>query len=215
MKKQFGVYTFINKQILSILMCLLSFLINIRAQNNKSVSMFDVSIPGVIIVGSYTQLIELQGKPNSSFFSTVNPINPRCTKECGIVSPVNKLQCEYLIYDAFEYLHVGDSVQLVFVDLRKTDLSVYIDDLEIVKSLNQNKFISKISKKGWWNDECSEYKIGKIESHYYTYTDVNCFYLDYAEDPYSSVIFTFYNTFFNKKIWWIEFPIIRIGGIVH
>ena len=68
MKKQFGVYTFINKQILSILMCLLSFLINIRAQNNKSVSMFDVSIPGVIIVGSYTQLIELQGKPNSSFF---------------------------------------------------------------------------------------------------------------------------------------------------
>lgn len=209
-------YTLINKKFVFGIICLFMSGCNIVAQNTDySISMTDVKIPGVIIIGSYNQLIESQGLPNHKFNSTVNPINERCINECGYVSPANVVQCEYLIYDAFEYLHVDDSVQLVFVDLRKINLPIYIDDLEIVKSLNQNKFISKISKKGWWNDECSEYKIGKIESHYCTYIDVNCFHLDYAEDPYSSVIFTFYNTFFNKKIWWIEFPIMRIGGIIH
>ena len=206
---------FINKKILSISICLLFFSINIRAQNNESVSMFDVNIPGIVVVGSYTQLIELQGKPNSSFEYTLNPINSRCIKECGYVLPVNVVQCKYLVYDAFEYIYIGDSVQLVFIDLRKIKLPIFIKDFVIDRTVTQKKFIYEIKKRGWWSYELDECKIGKIESHYCTYTDVNCFHLDYAEDPYSSVIFTFYNTFFNKKIWWIEFPIMRIGGIVH
>ena len=104
---------------------------------------------------------------------------------------------------------------MVFIDLRKTIFPIFIKDFVINRTVSQKEFLYKIKKRGWWSNELDEYKIGKIESHYCTYTDVNCFYLDYSEDPYSSVIFTFYNTFFNKNIWWIEFPIMRIDGIVH
>ena len=188
----------------------------VNAQHsNVRISMNDIKIPNIITVGSYSQLIESQGMPNNKFNSTINPINERCIKECGYVTPSNVIQCEYLVYDAFEYVHIGDSVQLVFMDLKKTKLPVFIKDFVIDRTLSQKEFLYEMKKQGWWSNESDEYKIGKIESHYCTYTNVNCFYLDYAEDPYSSVIFTFYNTFFNKKIWWIEFPIMRIGGIIH
>lgn len=181
-----------------------------------SISMTGVEIPGVVIIGSYSQLIETQGYPNSRFASKVNPINPRCVEECGyVVSPASVVQCEYLVYEAFEYIHVGDSVQLVFMDLRKAHQSIYIKDFCVARTITSDKFIREIGKRGLWNDELSEYKIGKIESHYCSHTKVNSYYLDFAEDPYSSVIFTFYDTFFSKKIWWIEFPVMRIGGIVH
>lgn len=189
---------------------------NTFAQNTScAISMNDVFIPGILSIGSYSQLIESQGYPNSSFPSTVNPINPLCIKECGFVAPSNVVQCEYLVYDAFEYIHIGDSVQLVFIDLRKTIFPIFIKDFVINRTVSQKEFLYKIKKRGWWSNELDEYKIGKIESHYCTYTDVNCFYLDYAEDPYSSVIFTFYAELFSNKIWYIEFPVMRIGGIIH
>lgn len=187
-----------------------------NAQNNVGViSMTDITIPGVLIIGSYNQLVESQGKPESRFNSRVNPVNERCIKECRYVPPAKAVQCEHLVYEAFEYVRIGDSVQLIFIDLTKTKLPIIIKDLSINSTVSQKKFLSEIKNRGWWSDDANDYKIGRIESHYGTYSNVNNYILDFNENPYSSAIFTFHNKPFNKKIWWIEFPIMRIGGIVH
>ena len=118
---------------------------NTFAQNTScAISMNDVFIPGILSIGSYSQLIESQGYPNSSFPSTVNPINSLCIKECGFVPPSNVVQCEYLVYDAFEYIHIGDSVQLVFIDLRKTIFPIFIKDFVINRTVSQKEFLYKI-----------------------------------------------------------------------
>ena len=188
----------------------------LNAQNNKCViSLTEVHVPGTITTGTYSQLIELLGYPKSRFFSTINPSSPRCLNEGITIAPISKVQCEYLEYDAYEYICVGDSVQLVFVDLRKTTTPIHISDMSITPKITQKDFLLEITDKGWWSKELSQYKVGKIESHYYTHSKVKNFCVDCKEDPYSSVVFTFYDRLFDKRIWWIEFPIMRIGGIVH
>ncbi len=106
-------------------------------------------------------------------------------------------------------------MQLVFVDMRKTKTPIYIRGMVITSKITQKAFLLEIIKKGWWSEEQDQYKVGEIESHYYTYSKVKNYGIDFKENPYSSVVFTFYNRLFDKKIWWIEFPIMRIGGIVH
>jgi hypothetical protein len=176
-----------------------------------TISMADVAIPGVLIIGSYSQLIESEGKPSSRFNSTINPVNKRCIKECRYVPPAKAVQCEHLVYEAFEYVRIGDSVQLIFIDLTKTKLPIHIKDLVIDRTISQKNFLYEIKKRGWWTDDENDYKIGRIESHYGTYNNVNNYMLNFEEDPYSSVIFTFHDKPFNKKIWWIEFPIMKIN----
>lgn len=205
-----------RKFIYAFIINLLAFIGNANAQGSNSViSLTDVHIPGIVTIGSYSQLIESQGYPNSHFTSSINPISSRCLKEGDSIAPNHKIQCEYLVYDAYEYVRVGDSVQLVFVDLRKTDISTCIDNVVITKKTTQKLFLSEITKKGWWSEELSQYKVGEVEFHYYTHSKVKNFCVDFKEDPYSSVVFTFYNRIFDKRIWWIEFPIMRTGGIVH
>lgn len=179
------------------------------------ISMTEVRIPGVLSIGLYSQLIETLGCPSKQFTSSINPISPRCMKEGMSIAPLNKVKCEYLVYDAYEYVRVGDSVQLVFINLKTANASICINNVVITPKTTQKEFLSKMAKEGWWSEEQKQYKIGEIESHYYTHSKVKNFGIDYKEDPYSSVIFTFYNRFFDKRIWWIEFPIMRVGGIVH
>lgn len=206
----------IKKFILAFIIGAFVFTCQLNAQGIKSnISMTDVYISGVITTGTYSQLIESLGYPKSQFSSTINPISPRCLGEGMSIAPECKVQCEYLEYDAYQYICVGDSVQLVFVDLRKTTTPIYIRDMSITPKMTQKVFLSEISKKGWWSEDLSQYKVGEIESHYYTNSKVKNFCIDFKEDPYSSVVFTFYDRFLDKRIWWIEFPIMRIGGIVH
>lgn len=180
---------------------------------NYSISMTEIRIPGIITLGKYQDLIELQGIPNVKYYSSVNPPVSNCTEKT--IAPQKKIRCEMLVYDAYEYVHVGDSVQLVFIDLRKSRLTIQIQDLFINERTSQNFFLSEIKKRGWWSDDFVPYKVGEMEYHYCTQSKVKNYLLNFTEDPYSSVTFTFHNLFFDKKIWWIEFPIMRIGGIVH
>ena len=206
----------INKFIVFLIIELFTFTGIVNAQSDSGmISLTEVHIPGTITIGTYSQLIELQGKPVSSFTSTINSISPRCLNERIVIAQKNKVQCEYLTYDAYEYLRVGDSVQLVFVDMRKTKTPIYIRGMVITSKITQKAFLLEIIKKGWWSEEQDQYKVGEIESHYYTYSKVKNYGIDFKENPYSSVVFTFYDRLFDKKIWWIEFPIMRIGGIVH
>lgn len=177
--------------------------------------MFDVKPQGLMIVGPYAQLIKQCGKPNSRFFSKINPINKQCIKHDIDVAPQNQVLCEYLVYDAYEYIHIGDSVQLVFIDIRKTDFPLMIENIPITKTTTQNEFLDMARQNGLWSDSLSYFYIGYIESHYYTNTDVRCYGVDFKEDPYSTVLFAFYNQKKDKRIWWIEFPIMRLNGIVH
>ena len=205
-----------KKNIITFIIVSFALTCQLNAQSCKCViSLTEVHIPGTITIGTYSQLIELLGYPKSQFFSTINPVSHRCLNEGMSIAPTSKVQCEYLEYDAYEYICVGDSVQLVFVDLRKTTAPIYISDMSITIKKTQKDFLSEITEKGWWSEELSQYKVGEIESHYYTHSKVKNFYIDFKEDPYSSVVFTFYNRLFDKRIWWIEFPIMRIGGIVR
>ena len=122
--KKYLLFVLINLSLIPFIHC-------IAQCSNVKISMNDIFIPGIITIGSYSQLIESQGCPNSRFNSTVNPINERCIRECEYVPPANVVQCEYLVYDAFEYIHIGDSVQLVFMDLRETKLPIFIKDFVI------------------------------------------------------------------------------------
>ncbi len=183
--------------------------------DNNSISMADIHITGMITYGSYTELVASQGCPNSTFASTINPINPKCLNEGEFIAPKHKVQCEYLVYDACEYVRVGDSVQLVFIDLRRTDTPLRINDFVFTQKITQKEFLDAITKKGWWTEELSQYKVGRIESHYYSQSRVKNFCVDFKEDPYSSIVFTFHDRLFDKKIWWVEFPVMRISGIVH
>lgn len=193
-----------------------AFAVNVNAQgDNEMISLVDVQIPGIITYGAYSQLLEMQGEPKKRFTTFINPINPECLVDGVAIAPKNKTRVEYLIYDAYNYIHVGDSVQLVFVDLRKTKHSICIKDVVLSAKTTQTVFISEISQKGWWSDGQSHYMVGGIESHYYTHSNIRTFGVDFKEDPYTSVCFAFYDRLFDKRIWWIEFPIMRIGGIVH
>lgn len=206
----------IRRFILAFIINLFAFIGYINAQeSNSAISFTDVQIPGVITLGSYSQLIESQGYPNSCFTSSINPISSRFLKEGDFIAPKHKIHCDYLVYDAYEYVRVGDSVQLVFVDLRKTDVSICINNMVIAKKITQKSFLSEITKKRWWSEELSHYKSGRIEYHYYTHSKVKNFCVDFKENPYSSVVFTFYDRLFDKRIWWIEFPVMRTNGIVH
>lgn len=202
--------------IIAFFVSLLGVSVKLNAQNNaNAISLMDVHVHGLLVCGTYLQLVELQGFPICSFISYINPISPRCQTGGRIIGPKDTIQCEHLIYDACEYIRVGDSVQLVFVDLRKTMATVYINNVVITPKINQKKFLSIITSQGWWPEEQSQYRIGRIESHYYTYSSVKNFSVDFKENPYSSAVFTFYNRLFDKRIWWIEFPTMIIEGFVH
>lgn len=193
-----------------------AFVKEINAQGDSDmISMNDVRIPNVLIIGSYSQLISSQGFPKTCYASTINSVKHGRNGDGGKIAPKNDLECTYLIYDAFEYICVGDSVQLVFVDFSKTNLTIIIKDIRLEKNINQTTFLKKIKKHGLWSDERNNTHIGLIESHYCSNAKVKCYGLDFEEDPYSLVIFTFHDKCINRKIWWIEFPIMRIGGIVH
>ena len=201
---------------LRFVICFLLISYGSNAQNpRKAISMFDVKPQGLMIVGPYSQLIKQYGEPNNRFFSKINPINKQCIKHDIDVAPKNQVLCEYLVYDAYEYIHIGDSVQLVFIDIRKTDFPLMIENIPITKTMTQNEFLDIARQNGLWSDSLSCYYIGTIDSHYYTDTDVMCYGIDIKEDPYSTVLITFYNQKKDKRIWWIEFPIMRLNGIVH
>ena len=108
---------------------------------NYSISMTEIRIPGIITLGKYQDLIELQGIPNVKYYSSVNPPVSNCTEKT--IAPQKKIRCEMLVYDAYEYVHVGDSVQLVFIDLRKSRLTIQIQDLFINERTSQNFFYLK------------------------------------------------------------------------
>lgn len=182
---------------------------------NFVISLNEVRVPGTITTGTYSQLVESLGYPKSRFFSTINPISHRCLNEGMSIAPKSNVQCEYLEYDAYEYIRIGDSVQLVFVDIEKALTPIYIGDITISSKKSQKVFLSEMTRKGLWSEELSQYKVGEIEFHYYTHSKVKNFCVDFKEDPCSSVVFTFHDSFLNKNIWWIEFPIMRIDGIVH
>lgn len=206
----------IDKYVVFLIMELFAFAGMVNAQShNGMISLAEVRIPGTITTGTYSQLVELLGMPASSFTSTINPIRHKGLKKRIDIAPKDTVQCEYLEYGAYEYLRVGDSVQLVFVDLRKSKSPVYINDMVITPKITQKNFLLEIKERGWWSEDSSQYKVGGIEYHYYTHSKVKNFGVDCKEGPYSSVVFTFYDRLFDKRIWWIEFPIMRIGGIVH
>lgn len=195
---------------------LLAFASTVNAQKDKCViSMTDFRIPGMMTIGTYSQLIESHGQPQSRFVSFVNPINPICMEKGESIAPKEKVQCEHLVYDAYEYIQIGDSVQLIFVDLRKLKIPVYVKDKAITSNTTQKDFLLEMTRMGLWEKELCQFNTGFIEYHYCTRSRVKNYLIEYKEDPHSSVVFTFNNCFYNKKIWWVEFPIMRLGGIVH
>ena len=183
----------------------------------KCISLKNVTVSGVITVGTYSQLVHSLGTPNSSFIADLPSLYTKYQKVKDSSTFRQPMRLERLIYDAYEYIRIGDSVQLVFVDLQKSNAEICFDSISLNKRTTQKYFFDQLLKRKWINkkNDCDydSSNIGYIESHYYTYTKVKNIAIDFKEDPHSSVMFTFYNYAFNKRIWWIEFPIMRIYDI--
>lgn len=207
-----------NRLIIIIIFILINIPNIANAQSfTKCISLKNVIVSGVITVGTYSQLVDSLGTPNSSFIADLPPLHTKYQKVKDTSTFTQSMQLERLIYDAYEYIRIGDSVQLVFVDLQKSNVEICFDSICLNKRTTQKLFFDQLLKRGFFNkkNECDydSSNIGYIESHYYTHTKVKNITIDFKEDPYSSVMFTFYNYAFNKKIWWIELPIMRIDGI--
>lgn len=206
-----------KKNILILIMALWALTSCVYAQNKiyDNISMSDIKVPGIIITGTYSQMIESLGIPISKYPSIINPVKSRYLGKDSVEMHRDEINCEYLVYDAYEYVRIGDSVQLVFIDLRKLRTTMKIKDLYINEKTTQKVFVNEAKRRGWWSDEYIECKVGQMDYHYCTYERVKNYLIDFKEDPYSSLTFTFYNRVFDKKIWWVEIPVMKIGGILH
>ena len=185
------------------------------AQTNKPISMSEIHIPGLFNIGTYSQLISAHGLPKTSFVTTMNPVMHKKIDEDKRKVSASALECTHLIYEAFEYVRIKDSVQLVFVDFTKADISLFLRGYEFDKHTNQEFFLKSLIRMGLWSEEHGDIYIGLIESHYCSNARVKCYGVGFEEDPYSSIVLAFHDKCYNRKIWWIEIPIMRVNGIVH
>lgn len=206
---------------ISVILFILLFLFTNQAQSQgtrMAISMESIDIPSVIKVGTYEQLVMCLGAPQYHFVSHINPINPKYIENNTHIPPRSTIECEILVYDAFEYIMVGDSVQLVFIDVINSKYQVCIDGVCLSKMTKQKDFMLRMESKGYWMQSDYECCVGAIESHYGTLVPVSVYHFDFKEDPYSHVLITFKRKkcwWQSERIWWIGIPVMRNCGIVH
>lgn len=209
----------INRFIVIIFIQIIVCISQVRSQETRmAISMENIDIPSVIKVGTYEQLVRCLGLPQDRFASHINPLNPKYIKNDTYIPPHSTIECEILVYDAFEYILVGDSVQLVFIDVSKSEYPIFLDGICLSRTTKQKEFMLQMKSKGYWLR--SDYKcwIGTMESHYCTFEPVNVYHFDFKEDPYSHVLITFKRKRYRRqseRVWWMEIPVMRRCGIIH
>ena len=193
--------------------------VQVQSQETRmAISIESIDIPFVIKVGTYEQLVMCLGSPLDRFVSHINPINPKYIKNNIHVPPQSTIECVVLVYDAFEYIMVGDSVQLVFIDVKNSKYPIFIDGICLSRRTKQKDLMLRMESKGYWLKSDYECWIGAIDSHYNTVEPVSVYHFDFKEDPYSNVLITFKKRRYrwqSERIWWIEIPLMRKCGIIH
>lgn len=191
----------------------------VNAQETRlAISMKNIDIHSVIKIGTYDELVQCLGVPSIRFDSSLKLVNPKFAKDHPDIPPKQTIACEHLVYDAYEYILVGDSVQLIFIDVKKSEHPIYIDNIHLTNKMTQKEFLSIMESRSYWLKSDYECWVGSIEGHYCTYTPVKNYYFDFKEDPYDHITITFKDKkhwWQNNRIWWIEIPVMKIGGIVH
>lgn len=174
-------------------------------------SVADFSSDDIIVMGTYDELISRMGEPE------------RCSDRYATYKIKDSLiYIPGMFYDGISYIRRGDSVQLAFVDFRKSGVKLTLQTgggqpLTLDSNSLCDDFYAYMGKYVFpgndFNNLPDENKIS-FESHYLIEDRVYTmgFVCDTIDKNHSLLIMPVY-TIMDKRLWYIEFSVIDMGGL--
>lgn len=170
------------------------------------VTLDDFSSDNLIIKGTYHDIVSSYGTPQ---------------KEVEIAYVLKNqghkdtIDLTYIAYKDHSYVRFKDSVQLYFVDLKRSHFNICLKGLLLnaktkAPALLWHLHSQRVIDATVPEDELFSY----IEGHYCTYKKVKVLNLPNPLYKYDCISICFSNSFFDKKLWYIEFPIVIKNGII-
>ena len=174
-------------------------------------SVADFSSDDIIVMGTYDELISRMGEPERYCDRYALPK----VKDSLIYIPG-------MCYDGISYIRRGDSVQLAFVDFRKSGVKLTLqtgggDPLELDSNSLCDDFYSYMGNYVFpgndFNSLPDAYKMS-FDVYYMTEGSYYClgFVCDTIEKKYSFLIMPVF-TPQDKRLWYIEFSSVDMGGL--
>ena len=183
------------------------------------ISIDKIASKDIIVRGSYCDLVSAYGSPSNVLRFAHSDVQQSAS---GLqMQKYDSLS--YLIYDGYSYIRKNDSVQLVFIDFKKTSKEITIGGIKLCKRSKIDDIVSQLQSLNIINSSLNDDEAyGTIEGHYLTYTKVKVLYLAaktqskaLKESPSptatgrtASVALCFYRRLFNKRLWYCEIPLV-------
>ena len=167
----------------------------------------------IVIVGTYTELIEKQGVPNDSIFSCVG-ITEYCylnDNSDSIVSRAfKKIKVQYLVYgDSLRYIKINDSVQINYLDFSISKIALQYRGLII------NKMFNFYNAKKYFQLQKHNIRYNDVEYRKEKMVKVKTFGIPTkSREPFDDNLWlVFYKK--SNNIWYMDFPLKCEGCIVR
>ena len=174
-------------------------------------SVADFSSDDIIVMGTYEELVNKMGKPEK-FLDTY----------AFAIIKDSSIRISGISYDGITYIRHNDSVQLSFVDFRRSCVKLTLqigngDPLTIDSNTLCDEFYAYMDKYVLPDGDCltlpDEDKMS-FEGHYMT--DGMYYALGFVSDTldkrHSNTIVPVF-TSQDKRLWYIEFPVVDMGGL--
>ncbi len=187
---------------------LITCLIHIIGQHSpfEIVTLDDFSSDNLIIKGTYNDIISSYGIPKKKvdFKYTIHNEAQNDT-----------IECTYIAYENHSYVCYKDSVQLDFVDLKRSHYTLRLKDIHLDANTDASILVWYLYLIGKGNIIGPEGELfSHIEGHYCTYNKVKILCLGCTHDMGRPISICFSDSLLDKRLWYIEFPIIIPHGIV-
>lgn len=175
-------------------------------------SISDFSSDDIIVMGTYEELVNKMGKPEK--YSD--------TYAYSIIKD-SSIRISGISYDGITYIRHNDSVQLSFVDLRRSSVKLTLqisggEPLTIDSNTLCEDFYAYMDKYvfsgGNYHILSDEDKMSFFEGHYMTEGKYYAlgFVSDTLDKRHSNTIVPVF-TSQDKRLWYIEFPVVDMGGL--
>lgn len=165
----------------------------------------------IIIIGSYKELVNLQGIPDDSITTSIGITDYVYHEDSDSVATkkLRKIIVTYLSYgDSLLYIRIGDSVQISYADFSASDIVLKYREMIFKKNYSFRNAIDAFAlKKPKYNYLSIEKKGNKLIK---TYT----FGLHTKDkEPFDDNLwFVFFHK--NNRLWYMDFPLKCDGSIV-
>lgn len=164
----------------------------------------DFSSEDILVKTSYEDMLNRYGKPISEKEASYKPRNID-----SLIHIVHEL------YEGFSYIRYGDSVQLHFIDFNSTNYRMWLREFPLKNSTRIKSLVKYLSFEHYLGSSTQDEELfSYIEGHYCTYKKVKVVCLSNINGAPDHICICFRNSIFDKTLWYIELPIILLGGIV-